>query len=70
MIWFGIIGLVLITAGILIHQRELEDIMYIAGGLSLLVYSISINDMVFIILQVIFVVAAGYDFVRMHWFEH
>ncbi len=59
---FGILGLILISAGVLLKQRTLQDEFYIFGGLSLLFYSISIGDWIFIILQSFFVVVAVYDF--------
>ena len=61
---FGIIGLLLITAGVIARRRKLQDEFYIVGGLSLLVYSVSIQDWVFIILQIIFVAVAVYDVIR------
>ena len=59
---FGIAGLILIITGVLMRKRQLQDEFYIVGGLSLLWYSISIGDWIFIILQSIFVVVAAYDF--------
>ncbi|MFH1590212.1 MAG: hypothetical protein ABIB43_06615 [archaeon] len=61
----GIIGLLLITAGILLRKRKFEDILYIFGGAFLLIYSISIKDMIFIVLQIIFTIAAVYDYIRL-----
>lgn len=61
----GVLGLLLITAGILIRNRKHEDILYFLGGLCLLAYSISIRDWIFITLQVVFIAAALYDYLRM-----
>ena len=61
---FGILGLILIIIGVLLKKREKEDMFYIAGGISLEVYSISIKDPIFIILQAVFILAAVYDLVR------
>ncbi|MDD9953189.1 MAG: hypothetical protein OXR66_02545 [Candidatus Woesearchaeota archaeon] len=60
----GILGLLLITVGVLLKKRAREDIFYILGGIFLLLYSISIGDMIFIVLQIIFIVAALFDFIR------
>ena len=61
---FVILGLILITIGVLLKKRKQEDIFYIVGGLSLEVYSISIKDPIFIVLQAVFILAAFYDLVR------
>ncbi len=60
----GIIGLLLITSGVLIKNkdRKKRDILYMLGGLSLLSYSLYINDTVFIILQVVYTLSVAYDF--------
>ncbi|MBR9702658.1 hypothetical protein GOV10_01355 [Candidatus Woesearchaeota archaeon] len=62
-IWkiFGVIGLLFIIAGVLLHKRKRQDELYVLGGLFLLSYSISIKDWIFIILQVVFTLVAGYD---------
>jgi hypothetical protein len=59
---FGIIGLLLITYGVLTKKRKLQDLEYVIGGLFLLSYSISIKSYIFIILQIIFIFAAGWDY--------
>lgn len=65
----GFLGLVLITIGVITRKRKIEDIFYIIGGIFLEVYSISIGDIIFIILQIVFVLAAIYDLVRLQFFE-
>ncbi|MBT3416698.1 hypothetical protein HON86_00795 [Candidatus Woesearchaeota archaeon] len=59
---FGIIGLLLISHGVLTKKRKLQDLEYVAGGLFLLIYSISIKSYIFIILQIIFIIAALWDY--------
>jgi len=59
----GALGIILISIGIIIKKRETEDIFYILGGICLEAYSIYIGDVIFIILQIIFILAATYDFV-------
>ncbi|MFA5351844.1 MAG: hypothetical protein WC304_01030 [Candidatus Gracilibacteria bacterium] len=61
----GIIGLLAISVGIITKKRNLQDIYYIVGGMLLEVYSLSIGDLIFIVLQIIFVAAAVYDFVKL-----
>jgi hypothetical protein len=60
----GPIGLVLISVGVLVSNRELEDILYIFGGIFLGVYSIQKKDTIFITLQVVFTIAAVIDLIR------
>lgn len=61
---FGIAGLLLISFGVIIKDRKHEDILYIAGGLCLEIYSISIESIVFMVLQVVFIMAAIGDLIR------
>ena len=68
----GIIGMLLIVVGIIIKNRKIEDIFYIAGGVLLEIYSIHLQDMIFIILQLIFILAAVYDLLKIeekNWFR-
>ncbi len=40
----GALGLILISVGIINKKRKHQDVLYIFGGLSLLLYSIYIED--------------------------
>ncbi len=60
----GALGIILISIGILVRKRKKGDIFYILGGICLEIYSIYINDLVFIILEAIFIISAIYDFNR------
>lgn len=60
----GIIGLLLISIGIVNKKRKYQDIYYILGGLLLLIYSIYLINTIFIILQLIFTSAAIYDLIK------
>ncbi|MDP3731267.1 MAG: FaeA/PapI family transcriptional regulator [bacterium] len=55
---FGIIGLIIISAAVWIRNERRQNIFFIAGGLFLLVYSLSIQSAIFSILQIVFVVSA------------
>ena len=57
----GYLGILLLVFGIITKKGKTRDKYFIVGGLSLIVYSIYINDLVFIILQIIFTLAAVYD---------
>ena len=61
---FGVIGLILIIFGVLIKKRRYQDEFYMSGGAFLLVYSSFMRDPVFITLQIIFILVAGYDFFK------
>ena len=60
----GALGVILISIGIIIKKRKNEDILYIAGGICLAIYSIYIKDLIFIILEIIFTLSAVYDFIK------
>ncbi len=60
----GALGLILISVGILTKQRKRQDILYILGGVCLEVYSIHLRDIIFIILQIVFTLAAIYDLIK------
>jgi len=57
----GAIGIIFLSIGILNKKRQLQDKYYALGGIFLLVYSISIKNIIFIIVQVIFTLTAIYD---------
>lgn len=58
---FGIVGLLLITSGVLLNNRKKENVLYLLGGISLEVYSIHLGDPIFITLQAVFILATLYD---------
>ena len=60
----GAAGLLLISIGIITKKRKTQDVLYIIGGLCLEAYSIYLGDVIFIILQIIFTLAAIYDLVK------
>ena len=63
---YGVIGLLFITKGILLHDRTKQDIMFILGGVFLEIYSYLLGDVVFMTLQLIVTLAASYDLIRLH----
>ncbi len=60
----GALGLFSIIVGVITKKRKYQDIYYIFGGLFLLAYSISIKNIIFIILQSVFTLAAIYDLIK------
>ncbi len=63
---FGIIGLLIISFSIWLRNEYKQDILFVVGGVSLLIYSISIGDIIFIILQIVFIASALVEFFRLH----
>ncbi len=63
---FGILGLILIIWGIFLPRNKKRSIIYIFGGLCLLIYSIDKKDLIFIILQSCFLLASFYEFWKNH----
>lgn len=62
--FIGVFGLFLISLGVIIKERKRQKFFYIIGGGCLVIYSIYIKDLIFIILQIIFILAAVYDFFK------
>ncbi len=65
----SIIGLILIIIGTIIskknkEQRKIYYMLLIFGGICLEVYSIYIQDIIFIILQTIFIITAIFGIIR------
>ncbi|MCK4589410.1 MAG: hypothetical protein KAT77_03140 [Nanoarchaeota archaeon] len=65
----GALGIILIAIGIILKKRKVQDVLFILGGICLETYSIYINDIIFIILQLIFILAAVYDLVKIQFFK-
>lgn len=61
----GALGLILISVGLLIKDRKKQNALYVLGGVGLEIYSISIRDTIFVILQIIFILSAVYDFIKL-----
>ena len=63
----GALGLVIISIGILIKKEETQDISFIIGGVCLEIYSIYIQNVIFIILQLVFIASATYELINLKW---
>jgi len=59
----GALGVLLISIGIATNKRS-ENILYLLGGICLLIYSFYIKDIIFIVLQIIFILSAGYALIK------
>jgi len=61
----GIVGLVVISYAVWVRKEKWQDVLFIIGGLLLLIYSISISSSIFIILQIIFILSAIAELVKL-----
>ena len=64
MIFFGIIGPLIISTAVWQRNEKKQDHLFIIGGLFLLVYSLYIQSWIFAILQIIFVVSAFTEIIK------
>ncbi len=60
----GIVGLILICIGMIVKDRRIRDIFSFFGGVGLLIYSISLKDLIFIILEALYVIVVSFDFIK------
>jgi hypothetical protein len=61
---FGIVGLILICAGLVSRKKTQMYGLDILGGICLGIYSIYLRDAIFITLQAVFTFVAIYEFVK------
>ncbi len=54
-----------ITIGVLLKKERQADLSYIFGGILLEIYSLSIKDPIFIILQLIFISSAIWEYFKL-----
>lgn len=62
---FGVIGLLLITYGIFVKKRIVQDEVFAIGGVFLLTYSASLRDPVFVTLQIVFTISSVYEIYKL-----
>ncbi len=62
---FGILGLIAISIGVLLKNEQKQDWVFIIGGLCLLAYSSYLGDWIFIILQIVFIVVAALELIKL-----
>ena len=60
----GIIGLVLICTAMIVKNRKTHDKLSFFGGIGLLAYSIYLQDIIFIILQSVYIIVVSWDFIK------
>ncbi|MDE1970072.1 MAG: hypothetical protein KGI50_00625 [Patescibacteria group bacterium] len=62
---FGILGLLIISVAIWLKNEKRQDVLFMIGGVFLLVYSINIRDSIFIILQIVFIASATIELLQL-----
>lgn len=60
----GILGIIFLVSGILLKKKMKRSPLFILGGIFLGIYSYIIGDLIFITLQIIYVVVSVYEFFR------
>ncbi len=61
----GAAGILLISWGILKKDRFTGTLLYLSGGVCLEVYSLYIGDLIFIVLQAVFICVATYELFKL-----
>lgn len=64
MIILGVIGLILISIAVWQKEKR-QDMLFILGGLALLVYSYSLHNVIFVVLQVVFILSALLELLKL-----
>ncbi len=61
----GVLGVILISVGIMKREEIKEDFYFILGSLCLEAYSLYIRDVLFVILELIVLFSALYEFIKL-----
>ncbi|MFA5358922.1 MAG: hypothetical protein WC310_03850 [Patescibacteria group bacterium] len=61
----GVIGLVGIIIGVLVKNEKRQDWFFVFGGAFLLAYSGYLRDVIFIVLQIVFILVALAELVKL-----
>ncbi len=64
----GALGLIIVIIGIFVKKRKNQAILFTLGGICLEIYSIYIQDIIFIVLQFCFIIAAIYELIKLQKF--
>lgn len=60
----AIIGLLILSWGVLTKKEKKRNILFVIGGLLLVTYSIYIRDIIIITVQSVFTIAAAYNLTK------
>ena len=61
---FGIVGLLAISVAIWLKNEKQQNMWFAIGGIAMLVYSVNVGDVVFSILQGVFIFSAAFELVK------
>jgi Ca2+/Na+ antiporter len=61
----GVFGLVIITASVFIKPEVKRDWLHLLGTVFLLIYSLFLQDLIFILVQALFIILTGYQIKRL-----
>ncbi|MDP1706432.1 MAG: YgjV family protein [bacterium] len=64
-LFFGIVGLLIGSSALWLRNERKQDIWFVIGGICLLIYSISIGSVIFIILQLVFIISASVEILKL-----
>ncbi len=60
----GAIGLMFVSAGMLVKNRQTRDVLCAIGAMGLLAYSVFLKDIIFIVLQSMYILITLIDRAR------
>lgn len=60
----GVAGLILISLAMIVKSRKTRDVFSFFGGVGLLIYSLYIKDVIFIVLQSVYILIILIDFIK------
>ncbi|MBU6500522.1 MAG: YgjV family protein [Patescibacteria group bacterium] len=64
--FLGTLGLIAASIAIWIRDERKQDVLFIVGGIFLLAYSINIGNIIFIILQIVFIISASSELIKLN----
>ena len=62
----GAIGLVVISIAIWFKNEKKQDLLFIIGGLALFAYSLYIKNLIFVILQIVFIISSLTEIIKLN----
>lgn len=69
----GVLGLLAITIGVILTNERQQDVVFIIGGVLLAGYSAYRGDPIFLLLQIVFIIVAVVELIKLskkkHWLK-
>ncbi len=66
----GVIGLVFICVAMTVKNRQKRNVLSTIGGTGLLIYSIYLKDIIFTVLQAVYIIVVCFDYVKEYKKKH